>query len=146
MRSIAVVRTSSRVLCVLCVLCGESFGQSSTGADLTLTLQDHNYKLTAPIPAGKSTWLVRNSGTERHQALVVRLPDRVSEFAVRNWMTNGSHGDPPGEPMAKVDLDAGKETRVQVDLSPGRYILLCGMNEDEGFHFDLGMIYRFTIE
>jgi hypothetical protein len=137
---------ATSMLCVLCVLCGEAPQAQAQQPDLTLTLQDHNYKLTAPIRAGKSTWLVRNTGTERHQALVVRLPDRVSEFAVRNWITNGSHGDPPGEPMAKVDLDAGKETRVQVDLSPGRYILLCGMKEDEGFHFDLGMIYRFTIE
>src|SRR5262249_11048316 len=145
MKSIAVVRASAgSVLCVLCVLGGEA--PQAQQSDLTLTLQDHNYKLTAPIPAGKSTWLVRNGGTERHQALVVRLPERVSESAVRNWITNGSRGDQPGEQAAKVELDAGKETRIGVDLAPGRYILLCGMKEDEGFHFDLGMIYRFTIE
>ena len=32
------------------------------------------------------------------------------------------------------------------DLKPGRYLLLCAMPEDEGRHYELGMIYRFTIE
>ena len=31
-------------------------------------------------------------------------------------------------------------------LKPGRYILICTVLEQEGRHFDLGMIYRFTIE
>jgi hypothetical protein len=115
-------------------------------ADLTLTLQDHNFKLTAPIPAGRSTWLVRNGGTERHQALVVKLPDGVSEYAERNWIANGKRGSEPAQPIASVEVDPGRDTRVHVDLAPGRYLLLCTMTEDEGRHFDLGMIYRFTIE
>src|SRR5207237_10199116 len=55
-------------------------------ADLTVTLRDHNFKLSNPVPAGHATWHVRNEGTEPHQALVIRLPDRVSEFAEKAWL------------------------------------------------------------
>jgi len=115
-------------------------------ADLTVTLRDHNFKLTNPVPAGRATWHVRNEGTEAHQALVIKLPDRVSEFAEKAWLIN-KRGPEPGASMGGVPfLKPGDEAWFTTDLTPGRYLLLCSMQEDEGRHFDLGMIYRFTIE
>jgi hypothetical protein len=110
-------------------------------------LRDHGYQLNAPIPGGKPTLHLRNGGTEPHQALLVRLPERVSEFAIRAWISNGSHGAHPGEPMGgAIELPPDAEAWVRVDLPAGRYILLCGELEEEGRHFDLGMIYHFEIE
>ena len=40
----------------------------------------------------------------------------------------------------------GKDATFETELKPGRYLLICTMNEDEGRHYDLGMIYRFEIE
>jgi hypothetical protein len=121
--------------------------QAPPAADLTVTLRDHNFKLTAPVPAGHATWHVRNEGTEPHQALVIKLPDGVNEYAERMWFANGSRGTEPGEPMGGVpNLAAGRDAWFTTDLKPGRYLLLCSMVEDEGRHFDLGMIYRFTVE
>jgi hypothetical protein len=116
-------------------------------ADVEIRLRDHGYQLNAPIPGGKPTLHLRNGGTEPHQALLVRLPERVSEFAIRAWISNGSHGAHPGEPMGgAIELPPDADAWVRVDLPAGRYLLLCGELEEEGRHFDLGMIYHFEIE
>jgi hypothetical protein len=41
---------------------------------------------------------------------------------------------------------AGAGASFQTELTRGRYLLLCTMTEDEGRHYELGMIYRFEIE
>jgi uncharacterized cupredoxin-like copper-binding protein len=43
-------------------------------------------------------------------------------------------------------LAPGAEASFRTDLKPGKYLLLCAMSEDEGRHYELGMIYRFEIE
>jgi hypothetical protein len=121
--------------------------QSPPTADETLTLRDHHFKLSAPVPGGTSTWHVRNDGTEPHQALIVKLPAGVSEWSERLWYTNGSRGSEPGTRVGGVTrLEPKKDEWFSITLEPGQYLLLCTMSEDEGRHFELGMIYRFTIE
>jgi len=116
-------------------------------ADVEIRLRDHGYQLNAPISGPKPTLHLQNSGTEPHQAVIVRLPERVSEFAVRSWISGGSRGAHPGEPMGgAIELPPNTDAWIRVELPAGRYILLCGELEEEGRHFDLGMIYRFEIE
>jgi uncharacterized cupredoxin-like copper-binding protein len=90
---------------------------------------------------------LRNAGSEPHQALIVKLPEGANEWQERAWFTNGSRGGRTGEPFGGVvELAPGAEAWFRVELIPGRYLLLCTVLEQEGRHFDLGMIYRFTIE
>ena len=67
--------------------------------DLTITMHDHGFQLTAPIEGGQRRIRVKNTGTEPHQALVVRLPEGVTEFNERLWFTNGSRGQRRAEPI-----------------------------------------------
>ena len=116
-------------------------------ADIEVRAFDHGFQFGAPIEGAHPMWHVRNTGTEPHQAILVRLPERVSEFAVRNWIASGSRGDMPGEARGGIlEIPVNGEAWFQVDLPTGRYLLICGELEQEGRHFDLGMIYRFTIE
>lgn len=116
-------------------------------SDIEVRVFDHGFQFGAPVEGPRPMWHVRNTGTEPHQALLVRLPERVSEFAVRNWIANGSRGDNPADARGGViEIPVNGEAWFRVDLPPGRYLLLCGELEQEGRHFDLGMIYRFTIE
>jgi hypothetical protein len=116
-------------------------------ADVDVRVRDHGYQLSAPVPGGKPLWHLRNAGTEPHQALVVRLPEGVAEFTERAWIAGESRGPSPGDPMGGVlELPAGAEAWFRVELPAGRYLLICGELEEEGRHFDLGMIYRFEIE
>jgi hypothetical protein len=50
---------------------------------ITIYLTDHHFRLSAPVEGGRLIWHVKNEGTEPHQALVVKLPDGVSEFSER---------------------------------------------------------------
>jgi hypothetical protein len=115
--------------------------------DIEVRLHDHGFQFGAPVEGPKPMWHLRNAGTEPHQAILVRLTDGMTEFAVRNWIAQGAHGPAPGDPRGGVlEIPINSEAWFRVDLPAGRYVLLCGELEQEGRHFDLGMVYRFTIE
>ena len=77
----------------------------------------------------------------------MKLPDGVSEFGERAWFEHGSKGPEPGERVGGIEtLAPGAEASFRTDLKPGKYLLICAMSEDEGRHYELGMIYRFEIE
>jgi uncharacterized cupredoxin-like copper-binding protein len=114
---------------------------------ITIFLTDHHFRLSAPVEGGRLVWHLKNEGSEPHQALVVRLPDGVSEYAERAWFEHGGKGPEPGERVGGIaTLAPGTDGSFETNLKPGKYLLLCSMSEDEGRHYDLGMIYRFTIE
>jgi len=121
--------------------------RSHADADITLRLRDHGFQLTAPVSGGSPLWHLLNIGTEPHQAVLIRLPDGVSEYTERTWLSNGGRGARAGIPSGGVvELPADADAWFQIELKPGRYILLCNELEEEGRHFDLGMVYRFQIE
>ena len=116
-------------------------------ADIEVRLHDHGFQFSAPVEGPRPLWHLRNTGSEPHQAVLFRLTEGMTEFAARNWITSGSRGAAPGDPRGGViEVPINGEAWFRVDLPPGRYVLLCGELEQEGRHFDLGMIYRFTIE
>ena len=116
-------------------------------SEITIHLTDHHFRLSAPVEGGRLIWHVKNEGTEPHQALVVRLPDGVSEYGERAWFEHGNQGPEPGERMGGITtLEADHEASFETNLTPGKYLLLCAMKEDDGPHYELGMIYRFQIE
>jgi uncharacterized cupredoxin-like copper-binding protein len=118
-----------------------------TAATMTLVLTDHHFRLSNPVERGRMVWHVKNEGSEPHQALVVKLPDGVNEYQERAWYDHGSQGPEPGEPVGGLKtLAPGAEASFETDLKPGKYLLLCTMAEDDGRHYELGMIYRFEIE
>jgi uncharacterized cupredoxin-like copper-binding protein len=115
--------------------------------DLTITLHDHGFQLTAPVGGGKSVWRVRNNGSEPHQAMLVRLPEGISEWQERAWLTGSGSTPREGVPSGGVlELAPDTDAWLSVNLAPGRYLLICAMLEEEGRHFDLGMIYHFTVD
>jgi len=116
-------------------------------ADIEVRLHDHGFQFSAPVEGPKPLWHLRNAGSEPHQAVLFRLTDGMTEFAARNWITSGGHGPAPGDPRGGViEVPINGEAWFRVDLPPGRYVLLCGELEQEGRHFDLGMVYRFEIQ
>jgi hypothetical protein len=125
----------------------DASGLTPPEADVTLRLHDHGFQLSAPMSPGRLLFHVLNGGTEPHQALIVRLPDGANEWQERGWFNGGSKGARPGQPIGGiVELAADADAWFRVELTPGRYLLLCTMEEEDGRHFELGMIYRFTIE
>jgi hypothetical protein len=116
-------------------------------ADRIVTLRDHGFQLTAPVEGGRSTWHVRNTGSEPHQMLIVKLQDAGGEYPERAWFSHGARGPRPGQAAGGVlEVPPGEEAWLRVELGPGHYLLVCAEQEEDGLHFDLGMIYRFEIE
>ena len=90
---------------------------------------------------------MKNEGSEPHQAIVVRLPEGVSEYGEEAWFEHGSKGPEPGERVGGLEpIAPGADASFQTNLKPGKYLLLCAMKEEEGRHYELGMLYRFQIE
>jgi hypothetical protein len=116
-------------------------------ADRSVTLRDHGFQLTAPVEGGRSTWHLRNTGSEPHQMLIVKLADSGGEYPERAWFNHGARGPRPGQAAGGVlEVPPGEEAWLRVELGPGHYLLVCAEHEEDGQHFDLGMIYRFTID
>jgi hypothetical protein len=114
---------------------------------ITVVLTDQHFRLSAPVESGPLTWHIKNEGSEAHQAIVVRLPEGVSEYGEEAWFEHGSKGPEPGERVGGLDAIApGADASFQTNLKPGKYLLLCAMKEEEGRHYELGMLYRFQIE
>jgi len=142
------VRRFCSAAAILVVLAAPPLGAAQQAdPEITVVLTDHHFRLSAPVEPGRLLWHIKNEGSEPHQALVIRLPEGVSEYGEQAWFEHGSKGPEPGERMGGVEtIAAGAESSFRTDLKPGRYLLLCAMSEDEGRHYELGMIYRFTIE
>jgi uncharacterized cupredoxin-like copper-binding protein len=115
---------------VLTIAGCSSSGGKPHGAVTVAPIVEKDFKITAAgydLPAGKVDLSVKNQGPDAHELIVVRetdagLPMRkdgltVDEDAVEK-QTLGTLE--PGEP--------GKTRRLDVNLTPGRYLLLCNMN------------------
>jgi hypothetical protein len=116
-------------------------------ADVTVSLMDHHFQLTAPFESHRPLVHLRNVGSEPHQALIVRVPDESQQYPELAWFDHGGKGRRPGIPIAgSVDVPADGEAWFQANLTPGRYLMLCSQAEEDGRHYELGMVYAFTIE
>src|SRR5690606_14122239 len=76
--------------------------------------------------AGRQTIRVENAGLEQHHVLFFELmPERTLEdFNV--WLRTGMQGEAPASLVAAMaGLSAGAEAYLEVDLTPGEYVLVC---------------------
>jgi len=141
------VLADNRMAQALTVTTAKAAAVNLPEADVTIRLHDHGFQLTAPVPPGRPLFRVQNAGSEPHQMLIIRLPEGANEFRQRAWISAGSRGESPGEQYGGIlELAPDGEAWFRAPLKPGRYILICGEQEQEGRHFDLGMVYRFEVE
>jgi hypothetical protein len=125
----------------------ESAGGPPPRATVEIELSDQGISVTPPFRGGSQSARIRNTGARTHQALLIRLPDGVQAADELEWFRNGSRGVRPGHPVGGViELQAGGEAWIGVDIRPGRYLLLCAVPAPDGKrHFDHGMLHAFTI-
>jgi uncharacterized cupredoxin-like copper-binding protein len=117
-------------------------------SDLTLTLTTYAFTFSAPPTAGKHTIKIVNKGDQPHEAVLFRLADGKTGEDISNWLTAGMQGPPPGTPVTGISAEApGKDNTLPVDLSTGKYSLLCFMPDakDGKPHSVHGMIHDFEV-
>lgn len=116
------------------------------GRVVTITARDYVLEMPDTIPAGLTTFRLRNRGAEFHIASLARLDDgkTVTEFFAA--YQNG--GEPawshavggPGPVMP------GREIATSVVLEPGRYVVFCDIDgPDHVTHWKKGMFKLLTV-
>jgi hypothetical protein len=129
---------------VLAILTGPVASDSGHVVEITAS----EYALTMPdsIPAGLTTFVMRNHGIEFHIAALARLD---SGKTVDEFMDAYSHG---GEPAwAHVvggpgPVMPGREGAVTIVLKPGRYAVFCDIAAaDHVQHWKKGMMKSLTV-
>ena len=115
--------------------------------DLFIDQVDFDFGFFGPIKAGHHTFHVRNNGTQPHEVLVVQLATGAS---VKDFVAYRpeSREPPPGIPVGGITgIGTGGEAFFSVNLSPGRYGLVCFFPDPvTGVpHFTKGMMSEFMV-
>ena len=115
---------------------------ASPVADVTMTLHDYGYTLSAPLAAGHRIIEVRNAGPQGHEVELVRLAPGKTAADVLAWLRD-EQGPPPGEPLGGVSpLAPGSVAWFDADLVAGQYALICFLPDsaDRKPHYQHGMV------
>jgi uncharacterized cupredoxin-like copper-binding protein len=116
-------------------------------ADVTATLFDYNFKLSAPVRAGTRTIRVYNAAKQHHEVELVQLAPGASLSDFMKWMQK-MDGPPPGKPIGGIaGIDAGMSQSFTADFAPGKYALICFLPDakDGKPHFVHGMVQEVTV-
>ena len=113
----------------------------------TMTLADFAFQFSQPLQPGRQMIRVRNSATQPHEVVIVRLQPGRKASDVLAWMEK-MEGPPPGAPIGgTTPMAKGEENILTLDLVPGEYGLICFVPDakDGKPHFMHGMVTELTI-
>lgn len=117
-------------------------------ADVTATLYDYNFKLSAPVKPGVRTIRVYNAASQHHELELVELAPGKSASDVLAWMGK-MEGPPPGKALGGIaGIDPGVTQSFTNNFKPGKYALICFLPDakDGKPHFVHGMVQEITVE
>jgi hypothetical protein len=118
-------------------------------ADVALSLIDYWFALPDSLGAGAHVIEVRNAAAQPHMVLLWRLHDGKSAADVVQWMD--ARVDPGPSPVSLVggtpDMDPGQMLQLRVRLQPGKYVLICLVDDahDHKPHYAHGMVREITV-
>jgi hypothetical protein len=116
--------------------------------DVEMVLTDYAFGLSAPMPAGPHTIHVENQAAQPHEVVLVRLAEGATGLSFPEWADGGMKGPPPATLIGGVSaISNGMSASFPVDLSPGRYALICFVPDaaDGKPHFVHGMVQEFIV-
>ncbi len=133
----------------LVAVIGVAAWQASTGAAQTpgnavvrVTEVAMTMKLdTTVVPAGKVTFLVVNQDKVIHEAVLLKTdksPEALVMLAGESKVDEAALAENVGE----VEVEAGTTGAVTIDLTPGKYVLICNMVD----HYKAGMYSAFEVK
>lgn len=130
-------------------------GQPRSGAvatepksDITVTLSDYAFALSAPLTAGTHNIRVENSGPQLHELTIERLVPGKTIADWQKWAAGGMKGEPVSIPVGGfAGPDKGKVGWLTMTFTPGNYLLLCYVPDvkDGAPHLVHGMVQQVTV-
>ncbi|HXG35891.1 MAG TPA: sulfocyanin-like copper-binding protein [Dehalococcoidia bacterium] len=126
------------LLALLLFACADNAEEESQTEGLPVLLDE--WKITgasgaplAPIPAGQTTFAVRNDGGTLHNLVILRTEFTADMLPVEKSKVNEQKA---GQVVGRVkDLQAGHATSASFDLEAARYVLICNIPG----HYERGM-------
>ena len=113
-------------------------------ADINVSLRSFAFDFSAPLTAGRHTFMVTTADTsaQSHELVMVRLAPGKTGQDLLNYIQKPD-GPPPGRPIAGVsDVTAHMPVYFTADITPGDYLLICFLPDatDGKPHFMHGMM------
>jgi len=128
----------------LLVGCGATAGNTaSNGQMIGVTLDEYHVRLEATsIPAGSVTFEVKNTGSEKHEFVILRTSDAPAALPT-DPATNKVQEEATGiEHVDEIDgVAAGGLQDLTVKLTPGTYLIVCNYPG----HVHAGMVATLTV-
>lgn len=128
-------------------------GFTAVGANVvTVVAREYAFTLPDSIPAGLTTFVLKDEGHEQHHVFLVTLPDGKTPADLITTIRGG--GPPPawgrapwmrmiGGPNTPVP---GGESNATIVLEPGRYVLFCVIPAPDGaLHATKGMVHTLIV-
>ncbi|HEV2126273.1 MAG TPA: hypothetical protein VGW38_26250 [Chloroflexota bacterium] len=138
-------------IAALAVLAGVGLG-CSKGAEATLPespptitvmMTEYEFLFARPVPAGRVVFWAENMGTVDHELILAPVPD---EFPPIDEQVRGEEPRVLQPLYYLRGLPPGRRGSFAVDLSPGRYALICFLPDSEGVpHALKGMTSEFRV-
>lgn len=112
-------------------------------AVLTLIAKDFSYDLPPQLDAGLTKIVFKNEGAEPHHAQFARIKDEVTNEQLAAALQQGPDAALPFVtfPGGPAVIDPGQNLEVTINLTPGRYVVLCFVAGHDGVaHAAKGMV------
>lgn len=147
-RSDAPGRVGLSTLLVLVLAAGACAAPTSASqrrpASVTVQMSEYAFALDPPaLSAGRAVLRVRNAGSVEHEMVVVALPEDAPSIEEEL----ASEERPVAATVAYLSPQApGEEAVLALDLTPGRYAMLCFVEGEGGTpHVERGMHTEFRV-
>jgi hypothetical protein len=116
-------------------------------ADVQLTLRDYSFTLSQRLTPGRHRIEVRNAANQSHEIELVKLLPGKTTQDLLSWLEK-MQGAPVGMAVGGVSpLAPASQSMFTVDLSPGKYVLLCFLPDarDHKSHLSHGMVQEIEV-
>jgi uncharacterized cupredoxin-like copper-binding protein len=125
---------------VLLAGCAAQGAQPGTGGQVSVTLTDTGVTLAqASVNSGPVTFKVKNAGSIEHELVVVRTD--IAQDKIQPDADEPGKMSEEGAQGESGDLAAGLTKDFTLNLSPGKYVLMC----NQPGHYMVGMHIAFVV-
>lgn len=125
---------------------------ASGGSTVDVALQEFSINPSVlTVGAGPVTFTVTNSGPQyKHEFVVLKTDLAASALPKQADGTVDEEGEGVTSPGEIGDLAIGAHESTTIDLTPGKYIFICNLVDQDStgnvLHFTNGMFRAFTVE
>lgn len=120
--------------------------------DVSINMVDYHFEMTGTMKSGSQTIYLTNTGTEMHEAQVLKLNAGTTfeQFQQLLMASNGQQGSQmPATPVWGMTLSPGASAYGTANLTPGEYAVVCFLPSAKNGgkpHYMLGMISSVTVK